>query len=300
MTLQSDGRVSIPDEVRLSRFDEDKPPLVVEPSREIADSAGWALSHRDWIQERLLQIGAILFRGFGIDSPEGIEAFSKGISTDFPAFDEESSPRHGVRGPVQTSTDYPAAYPIQFHNEFSYARRWPMKIFFCCTKPAAKGGETPIADSRKVLLRISAGTLDLFQANGVLYRRNYMGRVGVSWQKAFLTDEKSEVERRCRNLGIDWEWRPKDRLTTTQVAAAVCEHPLTRQRVWFNHGFFFNVGALEPEAIRRVMLRQPENSLSTNTYHGDGAPIDPEVIEEIRAAYADEAATFSWERETCC
>ena len=53
--------------------------------------------------------------------------------------------------------------------------------------------------------------------------------------------------------------------------------------------------ALEPVALRKVMLRQPDEDLSTNTYYGDGTAIEPNVVEEIRQAYAREALSFDWE-----
>ena len=60
-----------------------------------------------------------------------------------------STPRTLVNGKIYTSTEYPAEQFIPLHNEMSYARDWAMKIWFYCIKPAAKDGETPIADSRR-------------------------------------------------------------------------------------------------------------------------------------------------------
>src|SRR5207244_10449875 len=39
---------------------------------------------------------------------------------------------------------------LLWHNENSFNYRWPLRIWFCCAKPAAEGGETPLADSRRV------------------------------------------------------------------------------------------------------------------------------------------------------
>jgi hypothetical protein len=68
----------------------------------------------------------------------------------------ENVPRRAVasEGNIYTSTDFPAEQSIFLHNENSYQHTWPMKIFFFCLKSATAGGETPLADVRKVLQRI--------------------------------------------------------------------------------------------------------------------------------------------------
>jgi hypothetical protein len=42
------------------------------------------------------------------------------------------------------------------------------------------------------------------------------------------------------------------------------------------------------------MLGEPEEELSTMTYYGDGSPIEPDTIEEIREAFAAERCQFDW------
>ena len=66
------------------------------------------------------------------------------------------------------------------HNEMSYARAWPLKIWFYSVTPATSGGQTPIADSRKVLARISPRVRDKFAERQVMYVRNYGHGVDLS------------------------------------------------------------------------------------------------------------------------
>ena len=42
-------------------------------------------------------------------------------------------------------------------------------------------------------------------------------------------------------------------------------------------------------------LSEPEENLSTNTYYGDGSPIEPEAIDELRRAYQAESRSFPWQ-----
>jgi hypothetical protein len=223
------------------------------------------------------------------------QEFAQALSSDLPDFVEESSPRSTVSGKVMTSTDYPSEFLIQFHNEYSYSYSWPMRLYFFCIKPAVQGGETPIADSRRVLSRLSSGLRAKFASRGVMYKRNYAEGFGVPWTTAFGTTDRTVVEDHCRNRGIQYKWQSGDRLSTTHIGPAIVRHPITREEIWFNHAFFFNVRALEPAEIRDYMLGLPEREISTNTCFGDGEPIEPEAIEEIRAAYEAESVVFPWE-----
>ena len=288
---------STPDGIELATWNGHPMPLVVRATDPTTDAFDWAAAHRPWLEEKLQHHGALHFQGFDIDTPAKLDRFSRILSDDFPEFKEESSPRHRIDGMVQTSTDYPPEYPIQFHNEFSYSHTWPLRIYFGCAIASTTGGETPIADSRRVLARLSDATRERFERLGLLYRRNYTTGVGVSWQKAFDTEDRGEVESRCAERGIECEWSADGgRLTTSQRSAALATHPRTGESVWFNHGFFFNIHALEPVELREYMLTRPEEELSTNSYYGDGSPIDAETIEEIRAAHEAETVERRWEK----
>jgi alpha-ketoglutarate-dependent taurine dioxygenase len=263
----------------------------------MASAAEWARAHRDWLSAQLDRHGALLFRGFQVDTLSRFDAFVRAISADVPQFKEESSPRSRIEGDVFTSTDYPADYPIQFHTEYSYSAEWPMKLFFCCLEAPPQRGETPVADTRRVLAYLSPATRERFARQGVLYVRNYprIG-MGVPWQKAFGTSDKAEVERHCAEAGVRCQWGPSDSLHTEQFGEAIVRHPRTQQEVWFNHAFFFNIRAIEPLEVRRLLERQPREKLSTQTYFGDGSELGADVVEELREAYAQASSQLPWER----
>lgn len=71
--------------------------------------------------------------------------------------------------------------------------------------------------------------------------RNFRGHVGLSWQTAFQTTSRAQVEAYCRANEIEYEWRGEDWLKTRQVRPAVARHPRTGDMVWFNHLTFFHV-----------------------------------------------------------
>jgi alpha-ketoglutarate-dependent taurine dioxygenase len=271
-------------------------PLVIRPALDGVELVAWAAGNRELIEDRLLDHGALLLRGFAVRSPEEFEQFIKTVSNHLLQYNERSSPRKNVSGNIYTSTDYPADQSIFFHNENSYQSGWPLRIFFFCVTVAEQGGETPIADCRRVLGRISPSIVARFVEKQVMYVRNFGDGFGLPWQTVFQTTDKAAVEQYCLKSGIDCEWKSDDRLRTRQVRPAVARHPRTGERSWFNHAAFFHVSTLDP-SIREALLEEfEEDELPSNTYYGDGSRIEPSVLDEIRDAYTQEAVSFPWER----
>jgi alpha-ketoglutarate-dependent taurine dioxygenase len=291
------NRQTLLNQVELTDFEDGANNIATISSiKKEANPVPWVGAMKHWIDDQLVSRGAILFRGFHLKDEVSLEEFAVKVSTDVGHFEEESSPRTCVKGAVYTSTDYPNRYPIQFHNEFSYSSSWPMKIFFYCKVPPDAGGETPLADSRKVLQKISQPVRDKFSRLGILYRRRYAPGIGVPWTQAFKTSDRANVMEQCSALGIVAEW-DRDELITTQKGTAIAKHPTTGEEVWFNHAFFFNVASLEPIELREALMARREEELSTNTFYGDGSPIEPSVIEEIRDAFRSERRQFGWQKD---
>jgi alpha-ketoglutarate-dependent taurine dioxygenase len=271
-------------------------PVVIQPDFEGIDLIAWASKQRELIEEHLRRSGAILFRHFEIGSAEEFERFVGTMSGALLEYRERSSPRQRIFGRIYTSTDYPADQSIFPHNENSYASAWPLKIFFFCETPAESGGETPLADVRKVLRRIPSKIRERFAAEGWMHVRNFGAGLGLDWQTVFQTRDKQEVERYCREAGIIYEWRSSDRLRIRRIMPAITRHPQTGEDVWFNHIAFFHVSTLD-EAIRKTIQAEfEEQDLPNNTYYGDGSKIEVEVMEILREAYKQELVEFSWKK----
>ena len=270
-------------------------PLVIEPALRDLSAVQWIKENRDSVEALLDVHGAILFRGFKLSTPTQFEEFVKATGGNPMPYTERSSPRHEVGNGIYTSTDYPPTHSIFPHNEHSYRKTFPLRIFFFCEIAAAEGGETPIVDVRRVLARISPAVRQKFMEKGWLYSRTFGDRFGLTWQNAFQTDDPAVVESYCRRNKIEWEWRPGGFLSTRQVRPAFAKHPRTGETLWFNHATFFHVSTL-PEDVRKVLVAKfDERDLPNNTYYGDGSPIEPEVLEELRSAYEQESKRFLWQ-----
>lgn len=270
-------------------------PLLIQPAVDGINLISWVASNRELIASDLLKHGGILFRNFHLLDLVEFEKFIQTVSGELLEYVDRSSPRSAIQGKIYTSTDYPADQSIFLHSENSYAASWPLKIFFHCVRPAQQGGETPIADTRRLLQQINPKIRDRFIEKGVMYVRNFGDGFGLPWETVFQTTNPAEVEIFCHSNGIKFEWKKGNRLRTRQVRQAVATHPKTGELVWFNHAAFFHVSTLEPKIREALLAEFPEEDLPHNTYYGDGSPIEPTVLDEIRAVYQQETVIFPWQ-----
>jgi alpha-ketoglutarate-dependent taurine dioxygenase len=272
-------------------------PLVVEPVAEYAGKLKlqeWAPDHLQMLEKAVLEFGGVLFRNFDAKGQEDFHGFLDSIGANLITYNESSTPRTQLKKNVYTSTEFPNDQTIALHNELSTSATLPVKIWFFCDLPAAEGGQTPIADTRRVYRRLSEETRARFEEKGWLLVRNYGDGFGLTWQDSFHTDDPAEVERYCREQAITWEWKDGDRLRTWQTRPAVLTHPVTGDHSWFNHIAFWHDANLAPEV--RELLRaefQPED-LPYQTFYGDGSEISDEVAHELRDAYLAERVVFDW------
>src|SRR5260370_40883568 len=180
-------------------------PLLLEAPSRTTNLNAWARANRKLVESRLLKHGGILFRGFEVSVAE-FEELIETVSGKLLDYSYRSTPRTLVSGRIYTSTEYPAHQSIPLHNEHAYSRLWPMKLWFFSMQVADEGGETPIADSRKVYQRIPAEIRECFERKGLMYVRNYGTRLDLSWQDVFQTTSRAAVEDYCRNAEIECQW----------------------------------------------------------------------------------------------
>jgi alpha-ketoglutarate-dependent taurine dioxygenase len=274
---------------------DEKAPLVIEATVEGVNPTSWMTGEREHIEAQLMKHGGLLFRNFNLQGVAGFEGFIKAITEELLEYNYQSTPRSAVGGQIYTSTEYPAAQTIPLHNEMAYAHVWPMKIWFYCITPAGQGGETPIADSRKVFARIDPQIRARFIEKRVMYVRNYGEGLDLSWSTVFQTSEKSRVEAFCRQAGIEFEWMERDGLRTRQVCQAAAVHPQTGEWVWFNQAHLFHISNLEPEVRQALSSTYQEKDYPRHAYYGDGTAIESEVLAHIREAYEQETIVFPWQ-----
>ena len=270
-------------------------PVVVRPAVDGLDPCAWAAGHRAHIETLLAKHGGVLFRGLNIDSVAKFEQFVASFRLEGVGYYDQHTPRTRLTSGVFTSTEYPADHHVPFHSENSKNHVWPMKIWFCCLQPAARGGETPIADNRLVYERIPPHIREPFIEKKVMYVRNFGEGAGLPWQTAFQTEDPSEVERYCREADMEFEWKEGNRLRVRHVCQAVTVHPTAGENLWFNQAHLFHVSNLTPEVRASLLSLFKEEDLPSNSYYGDGTPIPDSALDEVREAYRQSSVAFPWQ-----
>ena len=274
-------------------------PWLIEPEKSSSPPlAELAPLVRSELGASLLEHGALLFRGFAVEGPRDFQAFTDAIGS-VRDYVGGNSPRSEVLDRVYSSTEYPRNLELALHNEMAYLGRWPARLAFCCMTPAEEGGETPIADCRRILGALTPKLVEKLEQKKVRYIRNLHGGhgTGLSWQASFRTEDRAAVEARCREDGATWEWSDTGDLRTTIVRDALTTHPRSGERVYFNQIVLWHHSSLAPKLrdIYAATGMSPDDFPHNCTWE-DGASISDDEVAEMRACVAGCTTAFPWYR----
>ena len=269
-------------------------PLMIEPSDSAAAAAQSAevIEARELFDAELLRRGALLLRGFGLNTVEEFENFARRLAEkDLLDYAGGVSPRVSMSKGVYTSTEYPPDLALALHNELSYSANYPRRLYFFCAVAPESGGETTVGDSRRILQNIDPEVVDLFKSKKIRYDRNLSGDAGngYSWQDAFETDDRETVENHCRKIGAEYEWKADGGLRVSQTRPATAVHPETGEEVWFNQADGFHPSNLDPATYELM-----KDNFRLNACFGDGSPIEVSVLEHIREVLRRETVPVVW------
>ncbi|CAN1600410.1 TauD/TfdA family dioxygenase [Pseudomonas frederiksbergensis] len=270
-------------------------PLLVEPLERTRPCLG---ELHALVEDQLHKAGALLLRGFDVLGEHAFQDLARGFGHELLNYEFGSTPRKAIEQGVYTSTEYPAHQTIPLHNEQSYTLQWPLKIWFHCVQPSVEGGETPIADSRRIFQQLDPALRQRFSDKRLMYVRNYGNGLDLSWEQAFNTEDPAVAEAYCRANRIAFEWKDDGELRTRQICQAVARHPKTQAWVWFNQAHLFHVSNLAP-AIRESLMAVVDDDpldLPRNVYYGDGTELEESALEEIRGVLAENSVYFPWEK----
>lgn len=257
------------------------------------------LDRQEFLHAQLLESGALLFRGYNVETIADFERFARSFSgKQLLNYAGGVSPRVELGGGVYTSTEYPAQFTLALHNELSYSDKYPNHLYFCCLVAPEHGGETPVGDSRKILKRIAPEIVSRFKAEKIRYDRNLFGDSGsgFSWQDAFETTDKTVAEDYCRESGIDFKWKEDGGLRLSQIRPATIIHPQTKEEVWFNQADGFHPSNLDAETYQSLISIMNEEEFRLNARFGNGSPLDISMLNQIREALRKETVIFRWQK----
>jgi alpha-ketoglutarate-dependent taurine dioxygenase len=258
----------------------------------------WYKQEQAYIDQKLIEHGAILFRGFDINTPSAFARLTRAVAPGLMDCIDDNGPRTRIASGIYTSTEYPPEYRLSMHSEYAYSQNFPARLFFCCVVEPKSGGQTPIADNRKILGKLPPEIVEEFTRKRVTYLRNLHGGngFGLSWQTAFQTGDRAAVEEHCRRLSIGVDWKSDGGLRLEHTFDGVITHPRTGERVWFNQAPQFHPSDY-PTDIYQSILRSykgKEDEMPQTAYFGDGSPINISALREIRETMFKQAVVFPW------
>lgn len=259
-------------------------PLLARPATGCVsqDRKQWARAARRLLDERLHAVGAVLLRGLPLATPAEFSEF-------FLALGYETVPYHGfatreeVAPGVFTGNTRNPEQAIMLHNDMSHDPVMPQHLFLYCARPAPEGagGETPIARSARWREVLDPALWRRFAQQGFVRLSNSPTRgdphkTSLPWQDRYATEDPAVAEARCRELGDRVHWEDDGSLSTWRRVDALHEH--RGERVW----------CCTPQSTRPVS--------SLELLYGNGEPIEPEVLETLRALQWNISVAFAWEQ----
>lgn len=270
-------------------------PLILQAVTSASDLASIISEHRHTVEEKLTEHGALIFRGFDVLSVDKFDPVVDAISTRRIEYVYRSTPRKSLGRNILTATEFPAALEIPMHSENSYQDSWPLKIVFSCLIPASSGGETPVADLRRVTHNIGQTLLDEFESRRIKYIRHYRTHFDLAWQTVFQTDSPEEVAKFCGLHNIHHEWIDQETLRTTQVCQGTARHPVTDDRIVFNQAHLFHVSSLGDSHAKSLVDVFGADRLPRHACFGDDGEISAQKLDLVRSAFQAEAIDVRWQ-----
>lgn len=202
------------------KFDSGSFPCIVSNHNalsELNDMATWVQHNIEELGHQLSQNGAILFRGFPINSAETFDTFSAAFG--YPSFTYQESLSNAVRinftERVFTANEAPKDVEIYLHHEMAQTPVSPDKLFFFCKEAAQSGGATPLCRSDQLfskLKRIEPALAEQFKSKGLKYTTtmpaedDHDSGQGRSWRSTLSAETVEHAENKLKQLGYSWEW----------------------------------------------------------------------------------------------
>lgn len=265
--------------------------------------------NQGYLRENLLKCGGILLRGFPVATAEDFVSVIGSLELgEFCSYVGGDSPRKIVTNGVYTSTEAPPSIKLPLHNELSYVKNFPKHIYFFCETPPVAKGETIIGDARKIYQQIDERVRRQFVEKGLHYVScypyksdfmNFVNKSHKSWIHVFETESKDEVERKCRENDISFEWTRNDWIKIGQTCPSAISHPQTQEMVWFNqaHHFDFSPKFLGwGRYLGAKLLYLRKHTLLHDVFFADGSRIPRKDLYHVMDVMDQNTIHFPWQK----
>ncbi|MBA3815939.1 MAG: TauD/TfdA family dioxygenase [Parachlamydiaceae bacterium] len=289
-------------------------PLVVEPANQkisLIESFQLLSHHRENLKKNLLISGGLLFRNFPVSNEKDFSNFIKTLGLGNFIDYIGDSPRTKIAEGIYTSTETPSSVKIPLHNELSFIDLYPKHIYFYCHTVPQKGGETILADGRKILHALNDKIKFRFKDKGLKYTSRYHERniflkminklhpSHRTWVDVFETKDKDEVEHKCRLSNFHFKWNKNNWIQISQQRPATIRHPQTNEEVWFNQAHLFDFNPKLMGLWRFVssqLLYYPKHTKLHDVSFGDLTSIPREDLYQIMDTLDEHTIKFPWQK----
>ena len=258
----------------------------------------YLINHKPEIFLKIHEVGALLFRGFDLDSSDNFENIVKILTPSLSNYIGGDSPRTRINNNIYTSTEYPANETISMHHEKSFSNNHPKFVYFFCETAPIIGGETPILDSRKLYNTLDKNIVDKFATKKLKYVMNLHGgnNIGKSWQEVFETEDKDLLHKILSDLNLNYFWKPNGKLRIEEVVNPVIQHYITQEWIFFSQADQWHPSNLSHNVFLAMHSIMHSDDFYHNCYFADGSEIEEKDLSSIREAVLKEIVTFEWKR----
>lgn len=219
--LQDDEKTFLSNETEL--------PLVIEPVNEKSFTLFKALlkeSH-DWFNKQLDTYGAILFRGFEVESAEQFQTVLELLNINLePFYHFGSAHRVRITDKVFTSSEAPPDTIIAPHNELNMVPIRPSVLAFFCQVQPDTYGETPIINTEKLFYSLSPSLqhkISHFPQRFVRYVPSHL--LEIVFEKLSI----EEITELLQEQGFDFKWEEDGSIIFECSYIPVFRHPRTNR-----------------------------------------------------------------------
>jgi alpha-ketoglutarate-dependent taurine dioxygenase len=246
---------------RLINTSETEMPLVFEAKerKDLKFLQEFLKAHSEKLMEDVGKYGALLFRGFDVQSDKDFENTIlsinglHGISDAF--MSEHGRERVGsLKYVLHTNTIYKTGgtlYLGGFHSENYYTPDVPGFISFCCLKPSKLGGETGLINMEKVYEHLDDELKKKLENNPY-----FVGKWLVSDVADRYKVDTKTVEEICRQFDLPIVGEGEDKLIL-MYKPSVFLNPVTQKKALQIN--FFSLPALDP-ALRQCFLKDYQDN----------------------------------------
>lgn len=269
-------------------------PFVLQ-QRSPVDISSWASANKDRLKMLLKDQGAIMFRGFPMETPSDLQCLAEALDVEPLPYVGGAAPRITIYKDVHTTNESPPEKLIPFHHEMAQVPTYPQTLFFFCQQPPMEGGETPLLLSDVIYSRIAEHypqfVSDL-EEKGIVYTRvipkhdDPDSPIGRGWINTFNTDDKQVAEKAADKLNVTLEWLEDGNVRTiSPVLPAVKTIGKLGKKVWFNSLIAAYVGWEDSRNDRRRAVT-----------FGDGTLLDEEIIKGCMALMQESCVAVPWQK----